>query len=118
MKKIYAILIFLALGIFIVACSSDETTNPMTDTCEGIDASFSNDIFPIITTRCANDIACHSAGSGQPNFVDYQSVKDFVDNGLIEEQVVDTRLMPQGSSLTQMQIDLFDCWIADGAPNN
>ena len=117
MKKLFYSLVTAFLIFSFNSCSSDSEEMPG-DTCDNLNVSYSQDILPIISGTCASSPSCHGSGSYQPNFLSYADVKSVADDGTLKQQVVDSRAMPQGSSLTQSQIDNFECWIADGAPDN
>jgi len=84
--------------------------------CSAIAKSFSANIQPIISSRCAIS-GCHGAGSvnGPGELTTYQQI--FNARSQIRP-AVSSGLMPQGSSLTQAQINTIICWIDSGAPNN
>ena len=105
--------------IFFTACSksssSSNNNNPTVD-CGTIAKSFSANVQPITSTRCAIP-GCHDAGSnnGPGPLTTYQQI--FNERSNIRSAIA-TGLMPQGSSLTQVQINTILCWIDSGAPNN
>src|SRR6185369_3069027 len=118
MKFIFAGLVM----ILFVACSkssSNSINNPNNNNtvdCSGVPKSFSANIQPITSTRCAIT-GCHDAGSinGPGPLTTYQQI--FNARSAIRSAVA-TGLMPQGSSLTQSQINSILCWIDNGALNN
>jgi hypothetical protein len=78
--------------------------------------TFSADAAPIFQAKCALS-GCHGAGSsnGPGELTSYQKI--FNARNDIRNAVV-TRLMPQGGSLTDAQLNSIVCWIDNGAPNN
>jgi len=84
--------------------------------CSVIAKSFSTNVQPIISSRCAIP-GCHGAGSvnGPGELTNYQQI--FNARSQIRP-AVSSGLMPQGGSLTQAQINTIVCWIDSGAPNN
>jgi hypothetical protein len=79
--------------------------------------SFSADILPIITTKCAIT-SCHN-GSISPNLSSYAGVSS--NASLINSQTSSQTMPPSNStagSLTTDQINLIACWVNDGALNN
>ena len=91
--------------------------------------SFSADISPILTNRCATP-GCHVAGG--PHGVDlrtYDSLKAGADDGAIVivddareseivKQIVQGRMPPGGPPLEAAQTQLIIDWINEGAKNN
>ena len=91
--------------------------------------SFSADISPILTSRCATP-GCHVAGG--PHGVDlrtYDSLKAGGDDGAIViagdaresevvKQIVQGRMPPGGPPLEAAQTQLIIDWINEGARNN
>ena len=91
--------------------------------------SFSADISPILTNRCAIP-GCHVAGG--PHDIDlrtYDSVKAGGDDGVIViagdakgseivEEIVEGKMPPDGPPLEAAQIQLIVDWITEGAKNN
>ena len=91
--------------------------------------SFSADISPILTNRCAIP-GCHVAGG--PHDIDlrtYDSVKAGGDDGAIViagnareseivEEIVEGKMPPGGPPLEAAQIQLIVDWINEGAKNN
>jgi len=84
--------------------------------CATVAKSFSANVQPITSSRCAVP-GCHGAGSvnGPGELTTYQQI--FNARAQIRP-AVSSGLMPQGSSLTQAQINTIICWIDSGAPNN
>ena len=74
--------------------------------------SFSNDVQPIINDRC---IGCHMQGANPPLLTNFANIKSSAAS--VQTQVVN-RTMPIGSTLTNDQIELIDCWIKNGALEN
>lgn len=100
---------------------------------------FESQILPIIEASCATNPACHSAGSTVGNGLELeppdtaidnllnlpstQSDLPFVDPGSTDTSYLVDKLlgtgigsvMPIGPPLTEEQIELFTCWIEQGA---
>lgn len=119
-QKIAAAILIIVL---FTACSKSSTSggsngggsNGNVD-CGTAAKSFSANVQPIISGRCAIP-GCHAAGStnGPGELTTYQQI--FNARAQIRP-AVSSGLMPQGSSLTQAQINTIICWIDSGAPNN
>jgi uncharacterized membrane protein len=118
--KSTAVLVLVISMLGIQGCYYDKREQlypAQTVDCSTIKASFKNDIFPLITTRCAT-ANCHSAAaaSGGAVYTDYEKIKARAD--LIRLRAVILRDMPQDSRLSEDQINQLRCWLDSGAPNN
>jgi uncharacterized membrane protein len=111
--KIRLAVLFLTMIVAATACSYDkEVLSPCGTTVK----TFSNDVSPLIQTRCATP-QCHASNStniGGP-FTNYSQIKAKATQIM---QAVESGRMPQGSKLTQEQINTISCWVESGALNN
>ena len=122
MRKISSMkkkLLYVLTGIIVVSgCYYDkeELLYPDGINCATVPARFSADVNPIIQSRCAIS-GCHAAGStnGRGPLTSY----DLIKNAAVEiKAAVVSKFMPQGSSLTPIEIKTISCWVDAGAPNN
>ena len=111
-------LILFSISVLCIfsSCGDDEgTTTPCTS------PSYSSDIRPIIVESCAL-VGCHVAGFADGDYSSYQGVKANADSGTLGAQITSGDMPPANSpgptNLSNAEIDLINCWIADGAPNN
>lgn len=102
--------------------TSNNDTTVITNTtvsCDSIAASFSQDILPLINSKCS---PCHVDGnaSGGHTWTNYDEV--FADKNLILSAInhePSTSNMPQGrDKLSDENIRLVECWIENGALDN
>jgi hypothetical protein len=122
MKLSIALILVLSVFAVVIACSKKSSDsgggggNNNTVDCNSVPKSFSTNVQPITSTRCAVS-GCHDATSnnGPGPLTTYQQI--FNARSLIRSAVA-SKLMPQGSSLSQDQINTMLCWIDSGAPNN
>jgi hypothetical protein len=123
-KNILLLSITLVATVFILqGCLNDqgEVPPPPETKCDSLNVSYNLHVKPLAETKCANSIGCHVAGgSGPGDFTTYaglsavsQTIAD-----RIKLPVSDPLHMPQGATLTQEELDIFLCWIEDGAQNN
>ena len=114
-KKIAGVLTGVVLLFY--SCYNDkEEILYGTVSCDGVNASFAANVFPIIQANCAVP-DCHAAGStnGPGPLTTYTEIKNAADH--IKPAVV-SRFMPKDGSLTTTQIKTISCWVDAGAPNN
>lgn len=97
-------------------------TPPISTDCSNIVASYANDIQPIMNSSCAIS-GCHVVGFSSGDFTSYSGLKAKVDDGTVKNRTIVQMNMPPANSsgpttLTMTQIDLLNCWIEAGAPEN
>jgi len=119
MQKISVFVVFLSFMIWL-SCTRDEAPEI---SCDGV-ATWDLNMKMITETYCVYS-GCHDGGSGVAGiFFDYDGIKPFLDNGSYEDWVVARRDMPPSygtpglTELTQAELDLVICWIAEGYPEN
>tara|TARA_B100000795_G_scaffold264792_1_gene245723 strand:+ start:2628 stop:2981 length:354 start_codon:yes stop_codon:yes gene_type:complete len=78
--------------------------------CETITYALS--VKPIIDNNC---VQCHGLGGNFPNLTSYNGISA---NASIVKAEVTSRRMPQGSSITNDEINAISCWVDNGALNN
>lgn len=101
-KGTYAVSVTDAAG-----CSSEKEVTILSGT------ELSTDVMPIISANCAKS-GCHN-GSQSPNLSTAANVKS---NASRIKSEVSSGSMPPTGKLSTTQINLINCWVADGAPNN
>lgn len=117
----YSSVLLVFLGI--TACTKDNIspTTPTNADCSSLMASYANDIQPIMNSSCAIS-GCHVAGFSNGDFTNYSGLKTKVDNGTVKNRTIVQMNMPPanstGPTLTTAQLDLLNCWIEAGAPEN
>jgi len=118
----YIMHLAVVLIVFISSCKKEESPPPpSSSTCSNISHKYSTDVKPIVLNNCAIS-GCHVSGGGAPgDYTKYSDLAAVAQNGKLRNRVVVKKDMPpssSGKSLTQDQINIIDCWIADGYPNN
>lgn len=118
MKKKITIPVF-ALFLTTLSCYNDkEDVIYGKATCDPINASFAEDISPIISNSCST-VGCHiQGGSGNGIFENYEGVKAKVDNGSFKKRVLEDKDMPPSGSLSECQLEFISAWLEAGALNN
>jgi hypothetical protein len=122
-KKITFILIFVIGSA--IGCSKEGNTPgdnpnppmPTENSCDGVNAKFAADVFPLIQTKCATSSACHGAGStnGPGALTSLGQIKNAASN---IKSAVGSGRMPLGGSLSAVQIRQISCWVDNGALDN
>lgn len=108
--KIKFSILFL-FGLLIGSCRKEKESGKLTPTCDGSHPTYQSEIKSIIDSRCATS-NCH------PNFNTYEGLQPELEGGDFRREVLENQSMPQGSSLTQDQINTIQCWVNDGYPEN
>lgn len=102
-----------------MSCTKDIGPNPDLVVKTGCDTvTFTKHILPIFNSECTS---CHSTSGGQsPDLSDYNLIKTQVDGGRIKARMIDgsPSFMPTAGRLPDNQINLIQCWLDAGAPNN
>lgn len=107
MKWLCLVIVFTAVS----ACKKDEKSDKLTPTCDGSSPTYQNTIKSIIDTKCATS-NCHASYSS------YSGLRPALQNGSFRREVLVDQTMPQGSSLTQDQLNKIQCWVNNDFPEN
>ena len=105
---------FICTAIVLVvfaSCKKDEDDEKLTPTCDGSVPTYQNTIKSIIDTKCATS-NCHASYSS------YNGLQPALQNGSFRREVLVDQTMPQGSSLSQDQLNKIQCWANNGFPEN
>jgi len=89
----------------------------LTPSCNGDSPTYDNGISAIINAEC-NGTTCHATGASQAEFTSYAGMALSLSNGNFEKKVLIDQTMPRNDFLTQDQIDLIQCWVDNGYPEN
>lgn len=111
MKNQFILIVVFSI-LTVGACQYEKEEMTETETpqiCEQI--SYATQVQPIIETNC---LACHNGGQ-YPDLRTYELIKQ---NATIVKQVVTTRFMPIGKTLSDGEISIIECWIEQGALQN
>ena len=113
----------LFLFVFLYSCVNHDLPKPAIDVrdCTSRDAvSFSGDVKPIITLKCALS-GCHNGDNGVDInwtvFANFQSHSAKVQDSITRPAGAAGH-MPKVGSLTDEQIQTIYCWAAQGAKDN
>lgn len=111
------ILLFAFIGL-VTGCKKKDKKDDLNNLdCSKINSSYSADVKPIIDGNCLSS-GCHGAGSANGDFTTYAGLKAKVDNGSIDNRVIQQRTMPINGSLAMDDLKKIKCWLNSGASNN
>lgn len=127
-RKLMLCMVLLAGFFLLHACSSDSQPEPTLPDCIDDNVTYDNQIKPIITTYCDHP-NCHNSGSSFGDYTSFQLMASVINSGLFEERVID---LPVGNNskmpppyatigpdvMTSEDLQLVECWIAGGYPEN
>jgi len=104
------------------SCTSDSLPEPTNDFCDSLNLAnltYDVELRPIIETSCMES-SCHGAGSPDGDYTSYQGILPDLENGKVNNRVLVERTMPQAGSppLTDLELDMFQCWLGDNHPEN
>ena len=113
--KLKTTLPLVCISLFFMSCLTNVEEaivdeNPNVDPCSTI--TYSANIKSIIDINC---VQCHGNGGNFPDLTTYDNTRANADLVKAETQ---SRRMPQGSSLTNTEIEAIACWVDAGALNN
>ena len=120
-KKVMKNLVITSLVLLLLlagACQKSSTTSSTdnTTTCS-VAYTYNADIKTIIEASCLSS-GCHGSGSSRGDFTTYSGLKTYITNGSFKREVITTKNMPEGSSLSSSQLSMISCWLDSGAPEN
>ena len=84
--------------------------------CTQLAATFSQEIAPLISSRCATTGCHNSAAAGSVVLLTYDQISAKADR--IQQRVAMDKTMPPGGGLSAVQLNQIQCWVANGAKNN
>jgi hypothetical protein len=130
-RSFFLLIVVFGTILFLVRCTADELPEPSKGDCDGnLEVSFATDIRPIIDNSCAYS-GCHQGGGGAPgDYSSYGGLKGVLDSGTFQQRVFDLRgdevvgmppnYAPNGrpTDLTSEEINLLQCWVENGYPEN
>lgn len=117
-------LLILSLSALIWACSDKESSDPATggqqSICDSIQPNYTDNIAVVLDNLCT---PCHtSSTSGGINVSGYANAKATAQNAKFLAAIKHesgAQAMPQGQAkLSDNTIQLIECWIENGFPEN
>jgi len=111
------------LILLLTACAKDKTLKIIPFDCSGVNATYADDIKPMIQASCATGTGpgtgCHDAW-----ILTYAGLRARVLNGSIQRVIYELKSMPPDPNflgippLTDEEIEKMMCWIQSGALDN
>lgn len=128
-SKILTVFVLTVLVCFMFleqSCESDSLPEPAPPTfCDTTEATYLTTVKPIIDQSCAIS-GCHLPGTSAPgNFTFYVGLEGYFDGDQLEQRIfleTDPLLRmppinsPPEAMLSQEQMDILECWIDAGYP--
>lgn len=111
MKRLLLSIACASLILNFVSCKKESGDTKLNPTCDGSHPTYQGEIKAILDSKCGSS-NCHS------NYTNYDGLRSILDGGDFRREVLVEQTMPKGSSLTQSQINLIQCWANDGFPEN
>ncbi len=117
----FRVLVIVSLVAVMTGCYYDKEallypgSNQVVD-CATVPATFSANVLPLISSKCAIS-GCHDAtASGGLIFQTHAQISSAKDR--INVRAVVEKSMPSAAPLQPAEISILKCWIESGAPNN
>jgi hypothetical protein len=79
--------------------------------CDGSSPTYNADVKSIINAKCTSS-GCH------PSISSYNGLRTYLNNGSFSKEVLENQSMPKGSSLSNGELDLLQCWHDNGYPES
>lgn len=102
----YLSFVVLLAGTILIACKKDDKFVPV---CDGSNPTYDANIATIINQNC---VSCHS------QYNTYSGLSNIINSGAFEREVLNDQTMPQGSNLSEAQLNQIKCWVENGYPEN
>ena len=111
------LLIFGICFVTVMSCKKGGSAK-LQPVCDGSNTTYVANIKVIIEGNC-NSNNCHNTGSVNGDFTSYNGLAGLIANGKFRKQVLTDQVMPKGPNrLSQNNIDMIQCWVNDGYPEN
>ena len=123
MKNSLLFLAGLSLSLIMFACDYDNEEDLYPDNCDLTTVTYSQTIAPLVITHCM-DVLCHGGEATESvyPFATYDGLKAVVNNerlmGALKHEPGFSFMPKNTASLSACDIDRFQKWVDDGAPNN
>lgn len=103
-----SILALSAGSLLLATCKKSKNETTQTTTCDG-SITYTASAKAIIDKNCTSS-GCHNVGSSRGDFTTYSGLKPYLTNGEFYKEVITTKDMPRGSSLSTDEYNALYCW--------
>ena len=79
--------------------------------------TYNGELKEVVNKQCATS-GCHDAAFAQMDFTSYPLLKKFADEGEMKKHVLVRKDMPPYNRLSAKELQLFKCWLENGADEN
>lgn len=124
MKKINLLSLFFIGGVFWMqlihsSCTNDQLPEPSNQTCDSLQVTYDNQVKPIIDASCAY-VGCHIQGFPSGDLSSFATMTPYINgsNSSFEREVITDKSMPIGSTLSDNDLEILQCWIQSDFPEN
>ena len=107
--------IIYPVALVLLLCNACKKEEDLTPTCDGGTPTYDANIAGIINSTCTST-ACHGAGSSRGDWTSYATLKPVLDNGNFTNRILTKQDMPKGTTLSQDELNLMQCWMENGFP--
>ncbi len=121
LKSFLFFAVFLEFLPFSASCTYEKRPPVVANVaCDTLMPTYAQDIKPIIDINCSYP-GCHDAGASIGDFTHYSSMKSRLEGGQFETRVLLIKDMPPPyasgpKELSPEELDLLECWLQDGYP--
>ncbi len=115
-KTCFYALTSLITSLLLFSCGGEK----LVPTCDGSNPVYDNEIETILFANCSSTSSCHGEGASKRKgeYITYEQFKVSLDDGSFQKDVFEKQNMPKKSVLLQQDIDLIQCWVDNGYPEN
>lgn len=105
----------VVLAAAVTSCKKDNKREPVCE--DGSTPTYDGEMKSFIDSKCATS-GCHGSGSGNGDYTTYAGMTSDLNSGRIKSEVLDRQDMPKNSSLSQAELNQFQCWADNGFAQN
>ncbi len=103
------------MAVGVSSCKKDKLLVPVCE--DNSTPTYDDNIKTLINTSCAKS-GCHGSGSSNGDYTSYAGISSDLTNGRFENRVLKDQTMPKGSTLSQGEINQFQCWLENNFAEN
>lgn len=115
--------LFFSFSTMSTSCTSDRL-DPIEapEVCDTLVPTYITDMALLVERTCAYT-DCHNSGFSSGDYSSYEDMLSHLEDGEIFKRVIQLRDMPPSyaegpKELTDEELELFNCWLVNGYPEN